>query len=255
MDEKPHREPKISLVIALLGGIFILILDLLDIIPGLGYLTSIIAAPIIFYLYSIGVSGISFIIAEFLDMFPLIQEFPSRSIAWWLTVGIDHFAPAEVTEKLEKAGELMQAGANGVGTEGTVVAGAAEGQAVAVEGKAAVGATGGAVTAEGTASEKVGKKPSERTPEERAGAGGEGTEEGSAEDEGGEEAAEKVKKEQEAEKQLKMGAEIEPEEEMSGELFSPKETEFKEAKRVQDIRPQAHQKDQKEEDKDMPRAA
>jgi hypothetical protein len=145
-EEQKKREPKISLVEALLIGAYIGTLDVIDIIPTAGDITDLLGAPIMFYLNIKGVGGMAFIIAEIMDLFPIVQEFPSRSVAWLIIIGLDRFAPAKLEEAVEKAGEL--AAAKG--------AGAAPPEAGAPEG----------IPEEGTSTEEAAPEKPEVKPEE-----------------------------------------------------------------------------------------
>jgi hypothetical protein len=147
MDEEAQsegqpREPKIDLVTGI--GIFLAMgtLDLAELIPFVGDFTSIPAYGVNFYLSSKGISGVVFAVGNTLDLIPILQEFPCKTIGWLITWGIDHFAPAAVSETLEKAGEMAQAKAGKGAKEG--VEGAATGkEAKAITEEAAVRAEGG----------------------------------------------------------------------------------------------------------------
>ena len=116
MPDKP--EPKISTSEAVLVGMFLLILDAIDLIPVAGDLTDIAGAPLILYYYTKHINGIAYIAAEILDAIPVVQELPSRSIVWWGTVAFDRFAPAKVEEEVEKLGEEAEGKEGGGKLEG-----------------------------------------------------------------------------------------------------------------------------------------
>lgn len=106
MEEK--GKSKIDLVIGILILIFFIVLDLIDLIPFAGDVTDVVALPVYFYLQTIQVSGVIFLVSEFLDLFPAIQEFPCRTLGWIITWAIDAFAPAKVSQAIETVGELEQ---------------------------------------------------------------------------------------------------------------------------------------------------
>ena len=216
MDEHT-RQPKIPLPEAIFIGLFIAFLDILDLIPIVGDFTTIIAAPLMLYLYMKGMNGVLFGTSEILDLIPGVQEFPCRSIAWWVTVGIDHFAPAKVAEVAEKAGEL----AEGAGEEGV-------GEAVGEEGGAAKGARemggSGRAEAEAEAPGHAGALQGEGGVSNNEGAGearGVDGESDATGNEGG--------KDKEAERKMEMGSEISPEEEAEGQDFGSQEPRLDEA--------------------------
>lgn len=236
-EEQETREPKIHLPVAILVGLAVLVLDLIDLIPIAGDITDIPSLMVNFYLLTIGVSGIVFLIGEVLDLIPVVQEFPCRSIAWWVTVGIDHFAPASVQQVFERVGEELQGGEGAL--EGEAVAGgvgAAEGAGGAVataEGGTALVEEGGSVefgaeeggeaeepSEEGRPSDRIETKDRKAT-DQREREEGQNEEEGSAE-EGG--------KEGQGVDEFASGSEITPEEEAEEAAFSPEALEFKEGR-------------------------
>jgi hypothetical protein len=90
MDEElPKPEPKISEVEIILVGLFFGLLDVIDIIPIAGDITDVIAAPMGLYYWSKGINATAFIAAEILDLIPVAQEIPSRTIGWAITVVLD----------------------------------------------------------------------------------------------------------------------------------------------------------------------
>lgn len=224
--EESIKDAKIPITIGLLLFFPILILDIIDLIPIAGDVTDILVLPINYYLNSIGVSGLFFIIAEILDIFPALQEFPSRTIAWVIIVFIDHFAP-KTAHKLEEVGEIAQ---SVEGKEGEASVAAKAGGTAATAEETARGAAraegavaeagqveGGIATREGTAPETAGA--------ERA-AGGAVTEEGGAaapeecmETEGEVEAGEAKKRAEGYERMMETEAERPPEEEAQRKDF------------------------------------
>src|SRR5665213_3066891 len=98
MDEEiqqPEAEPKISDVEIILIGLFFATLDLIDLIPIAGDITDVVAAPMGFYYWMKGINATTFIVAEVLDLIPGIQEFPSRTIGWGITVWLDRHPKIE----------------------------------------------------------------------------------------------------------------------------------------------------------------
>ncbi len=145
MDETPEiHEPKISLPEAMFIGGGILVLDLIDLIPGAGDVTDLFTTPVNFYLYSKGVNGTWFVVSQVLDLFPIVQEFPTRSLAWAALIYLDR-NPSQIGAAVEKIGELEEK-AEGVG-------GASE--EVATKEAGTVGETAGK-TGAATATEEVG---------------------------------------------------------------------------------------------------
>lgn len=104
MGEK--AEPKISLPEAILIGIFLGVLDLIDLIPFAGDITDMFAAPLLFYYVIKHINGVAYAASLILDAIPVTQEFPTRSLVWWGTVIFDHFAPKQLSQAVEKTGEL-----------------------------------------------------------------------------------------------------------------------------------------------------
>jgi len=266
-DEEQKPGPKISITEAILIGIPILIIDILEFIPLVGDLGSIVASPVILYLYLKGVGGLFFLFGEGLDLIPGVQEFPCKTLAWVITVGIDRFAPKEVSEKLEKVGETLQAGKGAPGgavgeAEGVV---AAEGGAVTAGARETAAETGAAGAGGAETVERGGSRPSEaRVAGEKGGGVAPGTEEverggeGGAEAEGapepgeaGEETpeAEQARRGAEAEREMEMGAEISPEEEAEEAVFNPEELQFKESKSKSEKDEEEDEEDEEEIDK------
>jgi hypothetical protein len=96
MDEEIQQpEPKISDVEIVLVGLFYVALDAIDLIPIAGEITDMIAAPMGFYYWSKGLSGTAFLAAEVLDLIPIVQAIPSRTISWGATVYIDRHPKLE----------------------------------------------------------------------------------------------------------------------------------------------------------------
>lgn len=101
----------------MLIGFGVGILDLIDLIPVAGDFTDLLTMPVNYYLYLKGINGIPFLGAEILDLIPIAQEFPTRSIVWWGTVLFEAFAPEELVEAAEKIGEKAQGKEELGGTE------------------------------------------------------------------------------------------------------------------------------------------
>jgi hypothetical protein len=119
MDEKP--EPKISLPETIIIGLLLALLDLIDLIPFAGDITDAPAALLFLYYQIKGISGTVFAIAWVLDLIPILQEFPTRSIAWWISVFMDRH-PSKATALIEAGGEIAQ-GKSGGATEAEGVIG------------------------------------------------------------------------------------------------------------------------------------
>jgi hypothetical protein len=147
MDEAP--EPKISLPESIVIGLLLGVLDLIDLVPGGGDLTDAPAALLFLYYKVKGISGTMFAIAWVLDLIPIIQEFPTRSLAWWISVYMDRH-PSKVGKVIEQAGEAAQ------GAEGGLESEAAEGAVATEEAeKAAAGATAQTAETEAAAGVKT----------------------------------------------------------------------------------------------------
>jgi len=184
-------DPKISTSEAVLILLFVLILDLIDLIPFAGDLTDIAGAPLFFYYMSKHINGVAYLIAEILDAIPGTQEIPSRTIVWIGTILFDRFAPAKLEEVVEQAGELGEGGegapggelgeggavAEGAGTAEGVQSGAGAGE---IEG-GSVGEQGGEVSGGGQ-TEQGGGTQGEQTGE-REGGGNRGEGGGGEQDE------------------------------------------------------------------------
>lgn len=108
MGEK--AEPKISLPEIVFIGIFLGVLDLIDLIPAAGDITDVFAAPLLLYYVMKHINGIAYAAALILDAIPFTQEFPTRSLVWWGTVIFDHFAPKQLSSTVERIGELEEGG-------------------------------------------------------------------------------------------------------------------------------------------------
>ena len=162
MDDEATAQPKIPVVDMVLVGLFLAMLDVIDLIPLAGDLTDIFAAPLVFYYFFKNINGVSYIVSLVLDTIPGIQEIPTRSIVWWGTVIIDHLAPKKLEQVLEKTGELAQANEGGGADVGATNA-ATEGAA----GAAAEGTAATEVGAQGAETEAVEHTPADEiTPEE-----------------------------------------------------------------------------------------
>ena len=212
------REPKISIVEALLIGILMLIIDIAEIIPFVGdFLGLGTGALVIMYLVMKGVNGLVFAVGTALDAIPVIQAFPSKTLAWVITVGIDHFAPKEISEKLEKAGELAEGKAGGGVTAevGAAEKAASTAEKVAAEAGEEIGQAENKLEKARNLKERADKlKPSERGAEEEEGGDDGSQEEGELED------------------SMAMGAEVSPEKEAREAAFNPEELQFQEGKRA-----------------------
>jgi hypothetical protein len=230
--ETKKPEAKIHLPLAVFIGLCVILLDVIDLIPFAGDITDVPSLGVNFYLYSIGVSGVMFLVAEVLDLFPVLQEFPTRTIAWIATVLFEWLAPAKLEKAVEKTGEMAEgkegAAAGGVG-EAAVVEGA-QGAEAAEAGEAA--ATNAAQEAEGAAGGEVaeesgtaeGRSQDEGSERER----GEGGERQQEEGEGGEgeenkEEEEGEGKDEELEEEMETASERSPEEEAAEEDFDLEE--------------------------------
>jgi hypothetical protein len=193
MEEK--AQPKISLPEIILIGLFLGILDAIDLIPFAGDLTDVFAAPLVFYYFIKNINGVAYIVSLILDAIPLTQEIPTRSIVWWGTVILDHFAPKKLTAALEQVGEIEEGGAGVEGAEEEIE----KAQQLEQAGEA------GEAAQNVEQAEAVEGKPSEEKQEDRNSQNTDGDEA-----EGGEK---KYKDE------LESGAEIDPEEEAEGQDF------------------------------------
>jgi hypothetical protein len=106
MPEK--AEPKISVSEAVLIGLFLAILDVIDLFPIAGDLTDVAAAPLVLYYFMKNINGTVYIIAWVMDLIPILQELPNRSIAWWGTVIFERVAPAKLEQAVEAVGEAVE---------------------------------------------------------------------------------------------------------------------------------------------------
>lgn len=96
MDEEAQlSRPKISEVEIVGIGLLYFIFDLVDLIPVAGDITDVVAAPMGLYYWMKGINGITFLVAEVLDLIPGIQEIPSRTIGWGITVWLDRHPKLE----------------------------------------------------------------------------------------------------------------------------------------------------------------
>ena len=152
MDEEQLPEPKISTADAVIIGLVLGILDVVDFIPLGGDVTDLPASLLLLYYRAKGISGTVYAMSLILDLIPIIQEFPTRSLAWWVTVYMDRH-PTKIGRVIETAGEMAQGkeGELGAGEAGAAAEGVAAEGAVA-EGSGAVGG----VTAEGNAEVRPG---------------------------------------------------------------------------------------------------
>jgi len=208
-------DPKISTSEAVLIGLFLLTLDAIDLIPLAGDLTDVAAAPLVFYYFTKHINGTAYIISCGLDLIPVVQEFPTRSIVWWGTVALDRFAPAKVEELIEATGEKLEGGEGGpgeLGSESELGAGVAEStqQGAAVAEQAGESATAEAEIESGRARERGAASESS---DAESGGGGGGKDEGVGE---GDES-------EVTEDPMRMGAEITPEEQAEEAAFGSTE--------------------------------
>ena len=116
----PEREKKFGVAEALIVTLFIFVMGLLDAVPFVGPILNFAFTQL--YLYMKGVSGTyqmmmlgSNTVTEVISGVPglgWIGDF-TDILVYWLTVFDDWFAPEEVKEKLEEAGQLAQGGEGG----------------------------------------------------------------------------------------------------------------------------------------------
>lgn len=161
MPGKP--QPKISLPEAVAIGMFLGILDAIDLIPLAGDVTDVAAAPLLLYYYMKHLNGIAYGASLILDAIPGIQEVPTRSIVWWGTIAFDHFAPKQVEEALEKLGEEAEGKEEGALSEGEEapgegIADADAGSAPGEESGRGQGGAGGGPEEEGAPQETAREK-------------------------------------------------------------------------------------------------
>jgi len=175
MDEEAEKKSKITMAEAVFIGLGVGVLDLIDLIPVAGDITDLLVWPVNYYMYIKGINGIPFLAGEILDLIPGVQEFPSRSIAWWGTLAYEYFAPEELVEATEKVGEKMQAsegagGSSAVGGEAASGAASGTGAGAASAEREAAGVRAGAEegSSEIAAEEKVKGKPSEENASEKS---------------------------------------------------------------------------------------
>jgi hypothetical protein len=94
--EVSKPEPKISDVEIILIGVFYLGLDIVDLFPGAGDITDVIAAPMGFYYWMKGLNAITFIVSEIIEAIPGLQEIPFvRIITWGMTIWFDRHPKLE----------------------------------------------------------------------------------------------------------------------------------------------------------------
>jgi hypothetical protein len=186
MDEELQQpEPKISDVEAILIGTFLGILDIIDIIPIAGDITDIATTPLNFYFWSKGIQSTTFVVSQLLDLVPVVQEFPSRTIAWGITVYMDRhpkqFAALQTATAIAGVLEGQVGDAEGALAESEVAAQTTNAGFAAEEAGAAEGGAMGArsemeVEAQAEENEHLNgepgnKKPSEETTERNRGEG------------------------------------------------------------------------------------
>jgi hypothetical protein len=230
MDEELQQpEPKISDVEAILIGTFLGILDLIDIIPIAGDITDIATTPLNFYFWSKGIKSTTFVVSQLLDLVPIVQEFPSRTIAWGITVYLDRhpqqFAALQTATAIAGIAEGQVGGAEGALAEGEVAAQATNASVAAEEAVSVEGATRG-VDAEANGG-SGNKKPSEATTERDRGENAEESKDVPTDVSAGtSENTKEAEKAREYEEEMTSKAERDPiknaeEEELGAEAFVP----------------------------------
>lgn len=224
MDET--SEPKISLPEAIIIGLLMAVLDALDILPIAGDITDAPAALLFLYYQVKGISGTMFAIAWVLDLIPIIQEFPSRSVAWWIGVYMDRH-PSKVGRIVEQVGEIAQGeegeAALAEGTEEEIAAeGAAKSGRRTIEGEGTVEETGTGTVETAQQGKRTAAPEKESIETERA---SEGREEASEEEARENNQQAEGEKDEELEKELETKEELPYDEVLEGELFedAPKE--------------------------------
>jgi len=135
MAENQKPEPKISLPEFIFVGLFIVLVDTIDLI-GLLFafpmsdITDVVMFPVTqIYLYMKGVRGTFMLIGNLIEAIPWIGDLPVRTVVWCITYFIDHHP------KLEKITEVV----------GGATGGKAGGEAVAVDGAGGANAATGEI--------------------------------------------------------------------------------------------------------------
>ncbi len=160
MDEdQAQPEPKISIVVGILGTTIAVFLDLLSLVPFVGDVEEIPAGMILIANVIFGMGSVVLItqgVVMLLKAIPVVQEFPLWTPAWLFIWFIENH-PSELTSKVDRA---------------AAIAGALEGEVGGVEGAAAEGAATVAETAETAAqAAEVGSEAAAAAGTEAAAAG------------------------------------------------------------------------------------
>ncbi len=133
-EQSPQKpEPKVDLVIGLFIGIILVIADIIDFfIPLAGdVLDILVGIPVQIYAFFAGIRGTFILISNLAEAIPIVQMLPTRTIAWIITVWIDHHPKLEAVTEL--AGGVESGGAAGAAGEAAGAAKVAEEAAVAAK--------------------------------------------------------------------------------------------------------------------------
>ncbi len=200
MAEEQKPEPKISLVEAILIGIALFLVSIVNLIPLVGDITSpIVGSLMAFYLYMKGLRGTSVVVTNAIGyacgLVPILQALPTELFAWVVTVWIDRHP------ELEKATEMAGAAKGGRGSVGSAETEATE----------TTGATRHSASVETETAGSAGGAGRTRGAGNMSGAGEEGSP-NNKEDESGVGISDEV-----------FGMEKEPIEKTKEDLFNPKE--------------------------------
>ncbi len=204
-------EPKISLVVGVLGVIIAIVLDVIGLIPFVDDVEELPAGMVLILSSIFGLSNVVLMVqavAMVLKAIPIIQEVPFWTIAWCVTWYIEAH-PSKLTAIAERAASVAGAVEGNVGgLEEAGAAGAAEaaGAAKTAAGAAAGTAAEAAVTAESGAAE-AGEQSAER--------------------------ARQAKPREEIEHEMRSGEEIPPDERLKEELFNPSDVNFRQARDIE----------------------
>lgn len=176
-DEAQKAEPKIGLAIGLFIGIILVIADVIDLIPGAGDIVDIvIGMPLQLFLFFMGVRGVFVLISNFMELIPLLQELPTRSISWVATIIVDRNPKLEQAAQLAArfSGEGAEEGLTEAAEAGETAQGISETAQMAEQAEAATEATEAASqveagVAEGELGETTqgGSEGEQLSPEER----------------------------------------------------------------------------------------
>ena len=143
-EQSPQKpEPKVDLVIGLFIGIILVIADIIDFfIPLAGdVLDILVGIPVQIYAFFAGIRGTFILISNLAEAIPIVQMLPTRTIAWIITVWIDHHPKLEAVTELAGGVESGgAAGAAGEAAKGAAVAAGGVGGAAEEAGAAARGA-------------------------------------------------------------------------------------------------------------------